>query len=78
MLTVAQELLRCRLLESGHDVLLERVAELLDAAASGSPPFCVQLPPQIQGVPYNGPIRTHATPSGPQGLLNANLAVGAE
>ena len=42
---MARELLQCRLLEGGHDVLLERVAELLDAAASGAPPFCVQLPP---------------------------------
>ena len=40
-LTVARELLWCRLQESGHDVLLERVAELLDAAASGAPPLCV-------------------------------------
>ena len=46
-LTVARELLRCRLLECGHDVLLERVAELLEAAASGAPPFCIQLPTQI-------------------------------
>ena len=39
-LTVARELLRCRLMESGRDALLERVAELLDAAASGAPPLC--------------------------------------
>ena len=39
-LTVARELLRCRLMESGRDALLERVAELLDAAATGVPPFC--------------------------------------
>ena len=44
---MARELLRCRLLEGGRDVLLERVAELLDAAALGAPPFCIQLPPQI-------------------------------
>ena len=44
-LTVARELLRCRLMESGRDTLLERVAELLDAAASGAPPFCYRLPP---------------------------------
>ena len=44
---MARELLRCRLLEGGRDVLLERVAELLDAAASGAPPFSIQLPPQI-------------------------------
>ena len=35
-LTVARELLQCRLLEGGHDVLLERVAELLGFAASGA------------------------------------------
>ena len=39
-LTVAQELLRCRLMEGGRDALLERVAELLDAVASGALPFC--------------------------------------
>ena len=38
-LMVARELLRRRLMESGRDALLERVAELLDAAASGAPPF---------------------------------------
>ena len=66
-LMVARELLRCRLLEGGCDVLLERVAELLDAAASGTPPFCVQLPPQTQGGPCGGIMRTHATSSGLQG-----------
>ena len=48
-LTVARELLRCRLQESGHDILLERVGELLDAATLGVPPFCIQLPPQAPG-----------------------------
>ena len=43
-LTVARELLRCRLMESGRDALLERVSELLDAAATGAPPFCYRLP----------------------------------
>ena len=37
---VARELLRCRLLESGRDALLEWVAELLDAACRGAAPFC--------------------------------------
>lgn len=74
-LTIARELLRCRLLEGGHDVLLERVAELLATAASGAPPFCVHLPPQIQGGPYGGTMRAHATPSGLQGLLNANPSI---
>ena len=36
-LMVAQELLRCRLMESGRDALLECVTELLDAAAMGAP-----------------------------------------
>ena len=44
-LTVVRELLRCRLMESGRDALLERVAELLDAAATGVPPFYYQLTP---------------------------------
>ena len=40
VLTVARELLQCRLLEGGRDVLLERVAELLCFATSGAHPFC--------------------------------------
>ena len=49
-LTVARELLRCGLMESGRDTLLERVPEMLDVAASGAPPFCYQLPPRpLQG-----------------------------
>ena len=44
-LMVARELLRCRMMESGRDALLERVAELLDAAATGAPPFCYQFTP---------------------------------
>ena len=39
-LLVARELLRCRLLDSGHDALLLRVAELLDAASTRAEPFC--------------------------------------
>ena len=74
-LTVARELLRCRLQESGHDVLLERVAELLDAAASGAPPFCIQLPPQAPGGSCCGPIRAHAPPGAPQGFINTSLAI---
>ena len=73
---VARELLQCRLLEGGRDMLLERVAELLDAVASGAPPFCVQLPPQIQGGLYGGIIHAHATSSGLQGLFSANASIG--
>ena len=54
-LTVVWELLQCRLLEGGHDVLLERVAELLGFAASGAHPFSTQLPSQAQGDPHGGP-----------------------
>ena len=54
-LTVARELLRCRLMESGRDTLLERVAELLDAAASGAPSFCYRLPPQATAGPRGKP-----------------------
>ena len=37
---VARELLWCRLLESDCDALLERVAELLDAACREAALFC--------------------------------------
>ena len=57
-LTMARELLRCRLMESGRDALLEHVAELLDAAASGAPPFCFQLAPQASAGPHGGPLCT--------------------
>ena len=77
VLTVARELLRCRLQESGHDVLLERVTEFLDAAASGAPPFCVQLPPQAPGISHGGPIRARAPPGVPQGFINTSLAISA-
>src|SRR4051812_14691820 len=72
-LMVARELLQCRLLEGGHDVLLERVAELLSFAASGAHPFCVQLPPQAQGGARGGP----AHPRGPQDYPNTGESAGA-
>ena len=37
---MVRELLRCRLVESSRDALLERVTELLDATCRGVPPFC--------------------------------------
>ena len=37
---VVRELLRCRLLESSHDTLLERVAKLMYATCRGASPFC--------------------------------------
>ena len=64
---VARELLQCRLLEGGRDVLLERVAELLGFAASGAHPFCTQLPSQAQGGLHGG--SAHAR--GLQGYSNA-------
>src|SRR4051812_44910783 len=72
-LSVARELLQCRLLEGGRDVLLERVAELLGFAASGAHPFCVQLPPQVQGDARGGPARSR----GPQGCSNTSESTGA-
>ena len=44
---MARELLRCRLAEGGRDALLERVAELLDAACRGAAPFCSLSTPQV-------------------------------
>ena len=76
-LTVARELLRCRLMESGWDALLERVAELLDAAASGAPPFCDQLPPEATTGSHGGPRRDHAPSGVPGGFVNTSTAGGA-
>ena len=76
-LTVARELVRCRLMESGRDALLERVAELLDAAASGAPPFCHQLPPQATTGSHGGPRRDHAPSGVPGGFVNTSTAGGA-
>ena len=51
-LLVARELLRCRLLDAGHDALLLRMAELLDAAATGAEPFCFRImSPETGGRP---------------------------
>src|SRR4051812_12978973 len=72
-LTVARELLQCRLLEGGRDVLLERVAELLGFAASGAHPFCIQLPSQAQGGSRGGPARSR----GPLGYPDTSESVGA-
>ena len=77
-LTVARELLRCRLMESGRDALLERVAELLDATASGAPPCCHQLPPQAAIGIHGGPRRHHAPSGALGGFVNTSMAGGAE
>ena len=73
MITVARELLQCRLMEGGCDVLLERVAELLSFAASGAHPFCTQLSSQAQGGPRGAPTCNR----GLQGYSNTSEAVSA-
>ena len=75
-LTVARELLRCRLMESGRDALLERVAELLDAAATGAPPFCYQLTPQAAAGSHGGPRRSRVLQGAPGGLIDTNMTHG--
>ena len=57
-LIVARELLRCQLMESGRDALLERVAELLDVVATGALPFCSLLMLQAVVGSHGGPRRT--------------------
>ena len=76
-LTVARELLRCRLMESGRDALLERVAELLDAAASRAPPFCYLLPSEAATGSHGGPRRNHAPSGAPGGFIDTRMAGGA-
>ena len=68
---MARELLQCRLLEGGRDVLLERVAELLGFAALGDHPFCTPLPSQAQGSQCGGPTSNR----GLQGYSNTSEAV---
>nr|XP_045087673.1 uncharacterized protein LOC109732065 [Aegilops tauschii subsp. strangulata] len=76
-LAVARELLRCRLMESGRCVLLERVAELLDATASGALPFCYPLPSQAVTGTHGGPRRNHAPSGAHGGFVNTSAAGGA-
>ena len=76
-LTVALELLRCSLMESGRDALLERVAELLDAAASGAPPFCYLLPSRAATGPHDGTRRNRAPSGAPGGFIDTRTAGGA-
>ena len=76
-LVVARELLRCRLMESGRDALLERVAELLDAAAMGVPPFGYQLTPQAATGSHGGPRRARVPPGAPGGLFDISATHGA-
>jgi hypothetical protein len=67
-LLVARELLRCRLAESGHDALLGRVVELLDAACVGTEPF---LTPPVSRTPPGACAHPHCICSplqrGPEG-----------
>ena len=75
-LTVARELLRCRLMESSRDTLLERVAELLHAAASGAPPFCYRLPPQATAGARGEPHHIRAPSTMPGGFIHLSTAGG--
>ena len=75
-LTVARELLRCRLMESGRDALLERVAELLDTTATGALPFCYQLTLQAAAGSHGRPRRTRVFPGAPGGLVDINMTHG--
>lgn len=70
---VARKLLRCQLMERGHDALLERVAELLDTAASGAPPFCSLLTPQAAAGSYGGPRRARPPPGAPGSFVNIGV-----
>jgi hypothetical protein len=76
-LLVARELLRCRLAESGHDALLGRVAELLDAACAGTEPF--RTPP-VSRTPPGACARPHCICSplqrGPEGSHEGDPAGG--
>lgn len=58
-------------------MLLERVAELLDAAASGVPPFCFQLPPQAPVGSCGGPLRARAPTGAPHGFIDTSSAIDA-
>ena len=73
-LTVATELLRCWLMESGWDALLERVVELLDAAASGAPHFCYRLSPQATAGPHDRPHHNRTLSATPGGFINTSTA----
>ena len=76
-LTVVPEFLRCRLMESGRDALLECVAELLDAAASGAPPFCYLLPSRAAIGPHDGPGCNDAPSGAPGGFIDTRMVGGA-
>ena len=75
-LTVARELLWCRLMDNCRDALRERVAELLDAAATGAPPFCYQLTPQAAVGSHGRPRHARVLPSAPGGLVGINAIPG--
>ena len=68
-LIVARELLQCRLAESGCDALLKHVAELLDAATRGTPPFRSLPTPQVVARSHIGPRRARMLPGAPGGFI---------
>ena len=57
-------------------MLLERVAELLDAMATGAPPFCYQLTPQAVAGSHGRPRRARVLPGAPEGLVDVNTIHG--
>ena len=77
VLIVARELLRCWLMESGRDALLERFAELLDAAASGAPPFCTPLTPQAAAGSHGRPGHARVPTGAPPGFIATGATNGA-
>ena len=74
---VARELLWCRLMEIGRDALLERVAELLEAACRGTPPFCSMATPQVVAEVRARPRRAHAPPGASRGSGDTSTGNGA-
>ena len=63
-------------MESGRDALLERIAEILDATASGTPPFYFQLATRASAGPHDGPLHARVSPSTPQGFINTSSTIG--
>ena len=75
---VARELLRCRMLDSGRDALLEQVTELLDAACRGATLFCT-LPTvhAVVGARAHPQHNRALPPRGPEEPLDADWPRGA-
>lgn len=63
-------------MESGRDALLERIAELLDAAASGAPTFCTPLTPRAVAGSHGGPCRACVPAGAPPGFIDTGATNG--